>query len=621
MAKRIIVFLILLLSFVQAIPAAGKFQVVFLADVKYASDPLWLQQVKKWGATGITLRIHRSFVEQQYHQYNFTDVERAATAIAAAKLDMFLRISTTYINGAYADRYSKDDYHQTRGGEIIYNQNADRPLPLLNLTSERAFGDQVAFFLKTAEWAKRTPAARRIKTLLPALVPDDETEYPLGRWGPPGWGWLTGYSRPEQEAFMRFLRIRYNGSPDDERPDSLNTVWHSGFSSISTAQIRIDEYDWERLRPKFDSYPAGRKDFLDFRGSQLKRYIDTCASIATKGGFRMGIQLGSIYDEGLELRSTYDVTPIVENVGLLIVDDIADMSPNFDFVSDYERSLGRYWDWRKHRSASRSMIWGTETNWPGYNHIDPDTLVRLWKDQLETARLRGASVLSVAHWGTEDGVVPWNTPEGRKLYTIAELVRVDSVDKENRDVMSTAYAEWRKELLSVSGTPVIAVHHTTSVHLSCEQILYSEGGPGDLAHTRNFRLEVGNLPTFDGSNRGTLPLMLFPLKKIAKAKNPWGGGEPYNGHTDLVTNFMIIRSPEYLKTYSAFTLDGTSRYMPDSVYKVLSSGLQRAAGNTASAISSASEVSAASGRIDEYGRQHSASELARRVQRQPNLTK
>jgi hypothetical protein len=115
--------------------------------------------------------------------------------------------------------------------------------------------------------------------------------------------------------------------------------------------------------------------------------------------------------------------------------------------------------------------------------------------------------------------------------------------------------------------------------------------------------------------------MLFPLKKIAKAKNPWGGGEPYNGHTDLVTNFMIIRSPEYLKTYSAFTLDGTSRYMPDSVYKVLSSGLQRAAGNTARAISSASEVSADSGRIDEYGRQHSASELARRVQRQPNLTK
>jgi hypothetical protein len=393
-----------------------------------------------------------------------------------------------------------------------------------------------------------------------------------------GWGWYTGYSRPERDGFIKYLRRKYNRNENDRAATKLNVAWGSCFPYLDTNTVDINRFDWEMMRPEYKFFPRGRKDFIDYRASELKRFIDDCAKVV-RAHYDFGVQFGSIYDEGIEMRHTYDVTSLLENVDCVINDDIVEYEPNFAFVADYMRSLCRYWDWVRQRKGIRRqpMMFGTETNNPGYNNITPDTLVEYWRRQLATNYEHGATLLYISHWGTLDGFTKMNSNDPPTPRVVAELVKSKSIEVPNVDGSPSAYLRWREILKSYGGLPVKKVKNDVAVHLSCEQTLYSREQGANGSHIRNKQIVVGTVPTFDGVTHGTREKVEFPLFRFTRS-TPTGDSpnQVYDGNCDLVTNYMIANSSTYVPmNYREFYLTETSYYMPDAVYSILSSSLVR----------------------------------------------
>jgi hypothetical protein len=558
--KFFISFFILVLSgecFLQTqtvTNSTSKFEIVYQADVQYAVNPIWLKKIKDdWKATAINLRIYRYLVEQYDGTYNWNNklyqVDSALKKISDAGLNIYIRINFSSLdNRTVYKQYSADDFQIRSNGKHFLNVYEVNN-PLLNITSSKSRGDMLGFLSKVVDHLGTLPKGiqSKIKIIVPSLTPDDETELPFNTYDDSTqsivYNVLSGFSRPEIAAFMKFLENKYN------TVSALNESWGEGaqFSGFDSSQIRIRTYNWDGIKTdhnSFDYYKFenGRKDFLDFRRSELKRFIDDCSIIVKKAGFNFGVQFGSIYDGLIEFRGFYDPTPLIEKVDLLITDDILEYYPNFSFSADYARSLTKYWTW-KNKSQKR-IRFATESNWPGYADYNAMDLIKYWFQQLRTFYEKGASCLFISQWGTVGG--PNNIAE--KL--LADSFKID-------------YSAWKDTLIKFWKMPVKIITNDFSYHLACEQGLSyrkasdnkNEGQP-EYIHNDGFIKDKLN-----GKN-----IIEFPLVKFSKLRMQNEKTTVYNDKGDFVTNYMLMESPDYLKkNYKKFYFTETSVFLPKNI--------------------------------------------------------
>lgn len=534
--------------------SSDKFEIIYLADGKYASNPIWLKKIRDdWKATGVNLRVFRFAVENNDGSLNWNnhpyEVDNAINKAVEAGLDIYLRVhfatlSAYSVNNVYTD----DDFQIRSNGKRFLNQYEINK-PLLNITSKKSRGDILKFMQKLVKHLKTFPpdVKKRIKLIVPSISPDDETEFPFNTYDRATKSIinnvLTGFSRPEITAFMKFLKNRYRTIK------SLNNNWGNGanFTKFDSSQIQIRNYKWDGIKtdpkaPDYYVFEKGRTDFLDFRREELKKFIDDCSVIVKKGGFNFGVQFGSLYDGLIEFRGFYDPTPLLENADQLITDDILEYYPNFSFSADYARSLCKYWDWKK--KTKKRKIFATESNWPGYADHTPEDLINYWSLQLRTFYEKGASCLFVSHWGTLAG--PNN---------IAEKVLTNSFISD--------YKVWQDTLLKFRNAPVRIISNDDAFHLAAEQGLISKNEVDknkydEHAFVHNEGFIVG---VVGGKN-----ILEFPLNRFSKLKGQNKKNAYYNNVGDFVTSFMIQKSPNYhKKNYKNYNLTGTSRFSAESI--------------------------------------------------------
>ena len=533
------------------INSSEKFEIIYQADGKYANNPIWLKKMRNdWKATGINLRILRFAVEKYDGSLNWNnhpyEVDDAITKIADAGLNIYLRIHFATLDAYSVDHvYSDNDFQIRSNGKRFLNQY-DINKPLLNITSKKSHGDMLDFMRKLVKHLKTFPSdiRKKIKLIVPTISPDDETELPFNTYDQSTKSIinnvLTGFSNPEITAFMKFLIKKYGSIK------SLNESWGSGakFSKFDSSQIQIRNYNWDGIKadpksPDYYVFENGRKDFLDFRRDELKKFIDDCSAIVKKAGFKFGIQFGSIYDGLIEFRGFYDPTPLIENVDKFITGEILEYYPNFSFSADYSRSLCKYWTWKN--KSKKLISFCTETNWPGYADHNPKDLIKYWSLQLRTFYEKGASCLFVSHWGTFEG--PNN---------ISEKVLTDS--------FADDYSAWQDTLKNFWNAPVKIVTNTFAFQLACEQGLNAKNEidrnePNAYTFVHNEGFIVGNI---GGKN-----IVEFPLNRFSKLKGKNENNTFYNDKGDFVTSYMLQNSPGYLrKNYKKFYLTGTSKFIP-----------------------------------------------------------
>lgn len=528
--------------------SAQTFKIVFLADSQYAHNPKWITQIKKFGATGINYRIYRHLLQddnQNINQTEWTKISNDLKLISDSSLDIYIRVNMFYTKNTWG--YSSDDFQQTKNG-VMYSPYYSANIPTLNLTSTKAFADRINFLDSLVAELAALPStiSGKIKLIVPTLSQDDETELMLNTKYPPigkgGWGWLSGYSDCEQIGFMKFLQNRY------KNPDNLNAVWKANFSAINTDNIKIKNYDWENIQDNYKFYPVGRKDFIDFLTSQLKRIIDTCAYIVHNKSFKIGVQFGSVYDASIEFKAFYDVTPLLEKVDIVFCDDVAEYTPNFNFAADYLRSVCNFWNQQRNRNGNKLglLTFGTETNWPGYNHLAPDTLVKYWTMQLQSYYNGGATTLSISHWGTIDMLVQWNTNPVIN-YRIGDLIINDQLtDSKKSFISNSAYNDWKTTLnnyksKNIKIIPFLPVEST--IHLSPVKVLNSGTDlEKSTFHSHNVGITSGSISTYDGANYGRINLMEFPLYKYIKSQIPYSNDSVKNYRYNIVTDYMLENS-------------------------------------------------------------------------------
>ncbi len=575
--KRLTLFLLILCT--SFIFAQNNFKIVFLADSQYANNQTWINQIKTWGATGINLRIYRHILENSNHTFNTTEWNKVVTSLTRiydSGLDIYIRVNMFGCPPGYWTDYSADDYQQSIDG-IMNSPYYSSNWPSLNLSSPKALQDRINFFQQVLDRLNSLSSSMksRIKLIVPTLSQDDETELMLNmkRDGDPygTWGWLSGYSEHDQNAFIQYLNNKYKNDVAN-----LNNVWGSTFSGINRSNINIKNYDWQNLKDNYGSFPKGRKDFIDFLSSQLKRFIDTSASIVHNKNFKIGVQLGSVYDGHIEFGAFYEVAPLLEKVDVVFCDEIVEYKPNFNFAADYLRSVCNYWNWKRIKEGSTlgPLNFGTETNWPGYNHITPDSLVKNWQVNLQSYYDRGASTLSISHWGTIDMEVPWYTnnslTEPDIHFIIGSLIINNELTNNGPYIRSLEYIKWKNTLNNFKTLTVKTIPFSNAaVHLSPVMALYSRTtGPNYTRHSHNIQDSVSYFPTFDGRTNSYRKVFEFPLYKFIKPRDVYSGNTYYNENCDIITDYMLERSPDYFKEkYNTLLLTGSSYYISDLAYK------------------------------------------------------
>jgi hypothetical protein len=557
MTKNFLIFLIIIVIFCMKISAqsssiintTNEFEIIYEADVQYANNNLWLEKIRdNWSATGINLRIFRAFVESNDGKLTWTgqsyNVDDALTKISKAGLNIYIRISLSTLNSQSVDNfYNDNDFHMRSNGNRILNEYEINN-PILNLTSIKSRDDLLNFISSTVKHLKTFPdnIRSKIKLIVPTLSPDDETELPFNTYDKSSKSILneilTGFSNPEISAFMDFLKNKYGSV------NSLNESWgnNANFTQFDSSQIHIRNYNWDGVksdRKALDYYifETGRKDFLDFRRAELKRFIDDCSQIVNQAGFNFGVQFGSIYDGLIEFRGFYDPTPLIENVDELITGDILEYYPNFTFSADYSRSLCKYWTWKN--KSDKPITFATELNWPGYASHSANDLIKYWALQLRTFYEKGASCLFVSHWGTYRG--PNNVSEK----VIAEYPLSD-------------YRDWQDTLKKFQNAPVKMTKNDFAFNLSCEQGLNYRGAtkinvPEESPFVHNEGFIVGSI--------GGRNILEFPLNRFSRILGENKENIYYANKGDFVTNYMIQNSPDYVRdNYKYYYLTGTGLF-------------------------------------------------------------
>jgi hypothetical protein len=535
------------------------FQIIYLADTKYAMDSVWVNRIKTdWSATGVNLRLRWAEIENDAHALDWKNVDAALKMLERKKLEVYIRVSFIFTRPAWFAQpgyYTEDDFHRRWNGEYYLNPylfELTRPGEhdrLLTFLSSNVRARMKEFYRQMLAHLNQQPPAikRRIKLIVPTLSQDDESEYPSHGWiAAKDSAEMSGYARPEQEAFVKFLQTKYNSDHD-----ALNRAWGDGanFSASSAAQIKIADYNWHRQQPLGlpYAYPRGRKDWVDFKTAALKNFLDELAALTKAAKFKFGLQFGSFYGNDIIYRGFYDPTALLEKIDFLITDDVVEYEPNFKFSADYSRSLCKYWDWKNSRPPGDKIKFATEANWPEYNGHSPLILTEYWNRQLRAFYERGGSALFVSHWGTTD---------------TGEAANVPGRVRDGR--LRQQYPRWAAILKSLKGAPIQNIAPLNATHLSCEQALYfrsDSGFSGSTDYFYNNGFLVGKNPA-----RYEFPLFRFFKSRIADRRR----AAPYEQKRDVITNYMIVNSPAYVtNNYREFHLTATSYIMPATTYQIL----------------------------------------------------
>ena len=536
-----------------------KFDIVFLADPSVVCDTDWLSRMKTdWHATAINLRIRWYDVEDANHRLHWQIVDRALQILDSARLGVYIRESMSIINHEWYPEFIADDFHQRFDGTFYrtpYPISSDTSHGrMLNYRSPVARSRQIAFFKSVVAHLNGSKFASRIRLIVPVISPDDESEYPFHTVvvrddGKTDVTMMSGYSRPEIHAFARFLENKY------ETVQKLNTAWASTFSSIPQVRNEMKFFGWHQLSNDPEvafRFPVGRQDWIDFRATELKKFLDTLRDVSYKVAkrFPFGLQFGCFYDNIIQFRGFYDPTPLLEKADMFITDEPAEYFPNFGFAANYSRTIARFWNWKNRQTLKRQVTFAVETNWPGYGSdpqhhkgYTPEALSRIWAAQLRTFYQKGASALFISHWGTTDLAVPNHI--------------TDSI-KSGAYMGSDQYLVWSRTLARFA-IPVLQVEHPNAIHVGCRQALVV--GEGDNRHLYSFGdkigVDTGRVDFYKGYKE--LPFYRFPFRNFSLSGTEFSidSSESY----DVVTDYMIEASPEFArKQYKRIFLTPSSVY-------------------------------------------------------------
>lgn len=298
--------------------------------------------------------------------------------------------------------------------------------------------------------------------------------------------------------------------------ENLNNNWGTDFNNFDTISINPTNYNWDVDISYADAATKnilpGRLDWINFKTTLLKSFIDDCASITHNMGFKIGLQIGSIYDDVIIRRGWFEITPLIENVDAVHVADIATYRKNFKFGADYLRSVCKYWE----NINGKVIEFTTESNWPGFNEMSSNNLTDDWTLQLNSYYDRG----STAHY-----VFGWDYHYNESLFSI--------------------YSDWRIQLKTIRN--VKNIYNIKAVHLSCEFSNYYYNFPA----------------TYQIICSDTSRL----LNSICRLKPYENNYYNYDDNCDIITNYMIKTLPSYLNNYNYIYLTKSSVFIPDEVYK------------------------------------------------------
>lgn len=522
--KRVICILGLCSSFVQA---QNNFEIVFSATPKAPHDTIsctvtdeYLDSVKSWGGTGISLFINwwAFQVDVNSPTIDYSHLDATIFQILAKDLDVYFRVAFGQRPISAITNSSEADWLiDTDGNPFKYDFNGNDSLEdhevLLNFASAESkkmmldFYDNFLGHLDSFD----LPTKARFKYITPSVSHDYEMEYPYEE--------MCGFSSTELSLFREYLLRKYQNLA------TVNAKWGTNFINID--DIDPKSYYWNDTTNANDTYPRGRIDWLNFRTSVLKNFIDTCAYITKeRWRFHMILQLGSTYDNQIENRGWVDPTSLMEKPDLLMVGEIASYKHNFWFSADYSRSICKFWGDSSHK-------FGTETNWPDFDGRPSEELCEIWGRQLDKFFCKGAVLLNVVGWDRNYGYPDSTSKTILDSGTVAE------------------YGNWRRTLKNTSEKPVQSVSYAYAVHLGCERLAYT--------HNR-FELTQDYFKKFD--------ILTSVEVDTPYLSNPYN----YNGQCDIVTNYMIAHNPRSL-IFTIFPgqlwFNKSSEYITDEAYLAL----------------------------------------------------
>lgn len=487
----------------------SNYKIIFVSSIDKCSDKNWLNQIKqKWGATGVSLKLlWAEICPDGPESFNWDKADLAISNIIDAGLDVYIRVimgqqKPDWVQPGSYD-LTVDDFHTLHDGSLL---NIDYwRLYTLNIGSSKSSNYLLNFYKNVLNHISiNYPASLNIiKEVVPSISPDAEMEFPGYR--------MCGYSNPEIEKFKKYLQDKYINI------SNLNANWGSSFNNFDS--INPKAFNWDSVGISY-SYPIGRMDWINWKTSLLKCFVDSCAELTHAKYYKMGLQIGSIYDANLPRRGFYEITPLLENVDALRIADIIEYKPNFDFGADYARSACKYWGIIKNKKINFS----TETNWPNYNNHLDSTLCQDWSAQLQAYYKKGADAAYIVCWDL-----------------------TDIADFENK------YKIWKNTLNSLSNKGSINVNYSKAVYLGCEENIYENTNP-----IINRVYSKGDSVDYQTQ---------FMLYSVTPHNNYINNPYNYDGQCDIVTNFMISNSPNYIQNnYQLLCLTQSSKYISNQAY-------------------------------------------------------
>lgn len=517
--RLILIFGLLFFGLIKSSSQTNNFKIVFVANTIFlCNNDDWIDKVKSnWGTTGICINVNWGDFSDSINHINFTNIDTAINRVSRRKdLDIYIRISM----GAFKPEWVKpgsagltsEDFQITKTRELYnhfnYNKDSDpiRTRHPLNLGSQLSRSYMLNFYaevLKHLDTLHDTTKIK-IKEIVPTISADAEMEYPNAE--------MCGYSTPENAKFISYLISKY------QFIENLNKNWKTNFNSFDPVTINPSNYNWDVDISSSDAANKnclpGRLDWINFKTSLLKSFIDECVFIkdTIHSDFKIGLQIGSIYDDVILRRGWFDITSLIENVDVVHVADIANYRNNFKFGADYLRSVCKYWGNLK----SKEIEFSTETNWPGFNNMSSSKLTDDWTQQLYSYYDSG----STAHY-----IFGW--------------------DINYNDLLISTYSNWRTQLNIKRN--IKNIENLKAVHLSCE-----------------FSNYYYTLPTYYQNICSDTVRLLNTICRLYPYSNNYNC---YDENCDIITNYMVKNTPYYLNKYDNIYLTKSSVYIPDIAYK------------------------------------------------------
>ena len=519
--SSILILFIILTNKLEA-QESQKFNIVYVASESWALNLDWLQSIKNCGATGVCIRIIWGDKESTKNDINWYSLDQAINTVTNNQLNVYIRVSMgvkkpTWIrpNSTTSIPFDTTDFQITSNGKLYSHELGDtlKNHPL-NFASARSVSHMLEFYKKVVDHIKIKSDSLKLHScpykiveVVPSVSPDEEMEFPNKN--------LCGYSQIEINLFQNFLRTKYSTISD------LKVRWGNdvNFNLQSFESVNPRNYNWDST-PSNYHFTAGRLDWMLWRTSLLKSFIDKCAKIAHDDSLKIGLQLGSIYDNSIDKRFGYDVVPLLENVDALRVADIIQYQPDFLFGADFARSVCKYWGFIKNKIIDFS----TESNGPDFQSFPSQNLCLDWDKQLNAYYLKGSDAHFIFGW-----------------------------DNSSMSLMYSTFSAWKSSLNNLKNKNKINFNSNIAVHLGCEEGNYE--GLANINQSNSYHVQSyfsnSMIPTGDYTNFN-----------IDKYKNSIG--------FDVVTNFMISNSSTYLRdNYQILFLTKSSKYISDLAYKNL----------------------------------------------------